>query len=1781
MGLVLGLIAPSEAQAQALLINEFMASNAKTLADEDGDFSDWIELYNPGPAAVDLDGWFLTDDASVLTKWRLPSQVLDSGKYLVIFASGKNRAESGRPLHTSFSLSSAGEYLGLVAPDGATVVDEFAPEFPPQYKDISYGQAGDIPHYFTTATPGAANSGGVIAFAASPKFSHERGFYDQPFDLTMTTATTNAVIRYTTNGLPPTATVGSVYSGAIQINGTTTIRAAAFKDSYRPSNVETHTYIFVGDVIYQATNGVAPPGWPASWGGNAVDYGMDPDVVNSPRYRGTIKNDLKTIPSYSVVMDLKDLFNPTTGIYANARNDGIAWERPTSIELIYPNGQKGFQINGGIRIRGGFSRDGSNPKHAFRFFFRDDYGASELKYPVFGPAGAKSFDNYDLRTFQNYSWSFQGDSRGVFLRDQFSRDTQLAMGQPAERGDFYHLYINGEYWGLYNTAERPEASYGAAYFGGNKDDYDVIKVNADAGYTIGATDGDMGAWTRLWNMAKAGFQSDAAYQKVQGNNPDGTPNPAYENLLDIDNLIDYMLVILYGGNLDAPISNFLGNTSPNNFFAIRNRKGGAGFRFFAHDAEHTLLDVNQDRNGPWPAGGTLDKSNPQWFWQQLQANAEFRLRVADHIHQHFFNEGALTPESAKARFLTRKAEIDRAVVGESARWGDAKRAQPFTRDVEWIAAINNIVTNYFPRRTAITLNQLKTHSLYPAVAAPEFNQHGGNYPAGFQVSLAAPAGTIYYTLDGTDPRLFGGGVSPSALIYAAPFALNGNVTIKARVNSAAGWSALNVARFIRIQTFTELRITEIMYHPAPAPPVPADELEFIELKNVGSVQLDLSGVELTNGISYVFADGTMLDPGKFVVLASNPAAVEQVYPGLQVHGAYHGKLSNGGDTLLLRHADGQPIASLTYSDQPPWPSAADGVGFSIVPTDPSAPGDPNNPANWRASSRAGGSPGADDPEVPITPVVINEVLTHPLLPATDAIELYNPSDAAADIGNWFLTDDRSVPRKFRVPAGTRIPAQGYVVFTGGDFNPAPGQPGSFSLSSAGEEVYLYSGDAAGDLTGYSYGFKFGGAPLDVSFGRYVTSDGLEHYPLQSQNTLGAANSGPRVGPVVLDEIHYQPRPGDDEFIELKNLTDAPVPLFDPLQPEHVWKISGIGYEFPPNVTIPAHGLLLVVGSDPNSFRARNSVDADVQVLGPYPGTLQDRGESLRLEQPQAPLIATNGEAVIPFVVVDEVDYSNAAPWPEAAAGLGPSLERINSSAYGNDPANWRASPGPPSPGIDNLGNRRPSVNAGADQSIVATRFPASASLAALADDDGLPVVPGALAFRWTLVSGPGPVEFANDARLQTAVSLPMVGTYLLRFTASDGFLQATGEVRVVVQRPASEATLVAKGAVWKYFDKGTDPGLDWFKPGFNDQAWASGKAQLGYGDGDEATIVSYGPDINSKYTTTYFRRSFPVANVNGVTALLIHLLRDDGAIVYLNGREVFRSNMPAGAVSFSTFASTTVSGADETTNFFDQTVDPKLLVEGTNTLAVEIHQSNLTSTDISFDLELSGTAQAVNQAPIVSAGTNLTVAWPSSALLSGSVTDDGLPDPPGKPNLLWSALSGPGTVTFANRQLARTTAAFDRAGEYVLQLAATDGALTGSALVTVTVTGGETLAAWKGRFFTAGELTDPSISGDAADPDGDGAANLSEYVSGTDPRDARSCLRIESLQPARGPAGTVIRFPGVAGRSYTLQYRDLLQSGSWQKLQDLPAPATNGAMEAQDTSAGGASRFYRIVTPRQ
>ncbi len=1559
-------VAVSSGRAQPF-ISEFMAANSSSLADVDGEFSDWIEIQNPSATAVSLNGWYLTDNAANPTRWRIPNVSIPARGFRIIFASGKDRTNAAAQLHANFSLSANGEYLALVQPDGVTVASAYSPEYPAQTDDVSYGLVQGTNYFFNPSTPGASNVVGFLAKVAAPEFSVGRGLKFAPFTVALSSDTPNAIIRYTTNGSVPLATSGSIYGGPIAVNGTMTIRAAAFRTGYQASDSVTTTYLFPADIVNQSPTGAAPgPGWPAprTFGGQVYDYGMDPAITGGATYGSLVTNALQAIPSVSVVMELGDLFNPSTGIYANPSGDERTWERPASAELIHPDGKPGFQINCGIRIRGGFSRSTDNPKHSFRLFFRGDYGPSKLDYQFF-EGGATEYDKIDFRTMQNYSWAFQGDGQMICVRDIFSRRTQWEMGRPATRGDqFFHLYLNGVYWGMFNFQERADASYGEMYFGADAEEFDAVKVDPDLGYQVEPTDGNLNAWRRLWQAATNGFTSNAAYFRVQGRNADGTPNPAFENLLDVPGLIDYMLIVLYGGNLDSPISAFLGNTSPNNWFGIRHTNGlSGGFKFFIHDAEHTLLNVNEDRTGPYPAGdpgqgSNFSKSNPQYLWQRLQANPEFRLLVADHVQRHFFNNGVLSVAAARARMNSLSNQLDLPIIAESARWGDSKVANPYTQ-ATWRNAFRNVVNGFIGGRSGVVVNQLRTDGLFPAnIVAPTFSQRGGIVAPGFALTLTGGTGTIYYTTDGSDPRLVGGSISASAKAYTGPVTIDRNQLVRARLVNGALWSPIDEALFLVDRPLDGLLISEIMYHPAPDGAVDGDEFEFIELKNVSAQTLDLGGVRLTNAVEFAFPLGTELAPGEFIVLATDPARVASRYPGLSVFGAFSGRLNNSGETLQILRADGSLYGGVAYGTQAPWPTSTDGTGFSLVPRNPAATTNSSAASDWRASSAIGGSPGADDPAAGIAPILITEVLTHTDPPLLDSIELFNPTGTNVDIGGWFLTDNLGRPTKFRIPDNTVIQAGGYLVFDEEDFDRPLNSTNRFTLNSHGEEVYLLSANPVGQLTGYADGFVFPAAANGVSFGRSTNSEGRLLYLPEISLTLGGANSGPRHGPVIINEIRYAPEEGEAEFVELKNLAAFEVPLYDAEAPTNTWQINGLGFSFPQGVVLPPGGIVLVVGSDSAAFRARYSVPAQVGVYGPFPGGLQDGGEMVQVLRPDKPDLADDGSGalIVPYLLVDQVRYDQTAPWPDTVAGTLASIEKIAPATLGDEPLNWRASPGAPSPGYDNFVNRPPIVSVSPDQTLVVAGFPVNVPLTGSVLDDGAPNPPAAVTAYWRVAEGPAPVAFADASALSTIATIQWPGQYRLELVATDGALTNVGSTVVTVSRQSGAATLVAARSTWRYSDTRGDLGAAWRQPGYNDSAWSSGPAPLGGGDFHIATPLNLGPEGN-RTITHYFRRQFSIGTKADVSSLLLRLMRDDGGVVYLNGVEVFRSNLAEGAVGFST-PSVYVVAEPEETQFFETPVNPALLVDGTNTLAVEIHQNNGSSSDLTFDLELLGDVQA-------------------------------------------------------------------------------------------------------------------------------------------------------------------------------------------------------------------------------
>ncbi len=883
----------------------------------------------------------------------------------------------------------------------------------------------------------------------------------------------------------------------------------------------------------------------------------------------------------------------------------------------------------------------------------------------------------------------------MFLHDAFRHTGNIGV-----RGRFVHLYLNGLYWGLYEAIERPDHSFAAEHLGGDKEDYDLIKGTLwDVSRNGSLKEGSKTAWNTMFNNwfdASGGTNISGRVSTISD-----TDLAQIEQYLDVDQFIDYMITLWTYNRQDFPRKNWYA-------FGKRNPVGGAPlipFTFHTWDSE-AAVGQGVDEASRWPdsretadrwnnMANTSNDTGPVRIYRRLISNASFRQRWGDRAQELMLNDGPLNPANSVARYAARAAEIDLAVIAESARWGDSSfewndregdpQGAPYfmSRDAEWLAERDRILEQYLPVRTGFAIELMQEYDLFPTIDAPVFSQHGGEYDPGFQLAMINPnaAGMIWYTLDGTDPR-----TSPSKTFYMTPITLPGAVYVRACVQVVTSYSAVNVAGFMPTGGPT-LAVSEIMYHPA-APPAASqyltEDFEYIEILNTGDDSVDMQAITVVDGVQFDFADSLIpvMAPGQYVVLVKNLAAFGERY-GLDVTpaGVFIGSLNNDGETLALAAA-GMEFRSIAYNDADNWPGRPDGRGASLERIDFVV--DPSDDDAWASSSEYNGNPGVAGAGQTID-ILVNEVLTHTDLDPTDSIELYNASDAAVDIGGWYLSDTWNEYKKFRIPSPMVLTPGEYVVFDEYDFNAsgvggAPFDPADFALSGAhGDDVWLMETDGSDNLVRFADHVEFGGALNGESFGRWLNGVG-ELYPMISV-TLGDANSGPRLGDVLISEVMYNPggpELDDLEFVEVFNSTGSTVDLTD-------WRLrKGVDYDFDPGVLLPADGRFVVLSFNPvkpenasrvAAFQTAYGIDGSVDLLGGWSGRLDNDGERVQLQQPDAPPMEE--PYFTPHVIADEVVYDSLAPWPTSPNGLGASLTRLG-SGWGNDPASWAAAA--PTPG---------------------------------------------------------------------------------------------------------------------------------------------------------------------------------------------------------------------------------------------------------------------------------------------------------------------------------------------------------------------------------------------------------------------------------------------------------------------------------------------------------------------
>ena len=1505
---------PGSAQVQGVEISEFMAKNESTLATAEGLYEDWIEIHNSSGAAVDLAGYYLTDNPSDLRKWQFPSTaatspLADDG-YLVVFADDSVDAVVGNELHASFKLGSGGEYLALVEPDGETVAYQYNPEYPGQSADISYGvdAASGMHAYFAAPSPGSANG---QAIADAVKFSADSGTFTVPFTLLLSVDSPTAEIRFTLDGTIPDANA-FLYVAGIPVSTTARVRARAFESGLVDGPVVSETFHHLDT--------------------GAAAFSSDlPLVVVDNFGAGEIPDPLTPTRQSSQVM----FFEPLDGVTRLTNKPSIA-------------------SRAGIRRRGESSlRNTANkPNLSLETWGETDEEARTIK-----PFGFPAESDWILFA----PWSFDR----ALMRNAFMYELSNAAGRYAVRTRFVEVFLNhdggslssSDYYGVYvfmekikqgpgrvDVAELPDSVTSEPDISGGYV-WKLDKPDPDDQFIIaaGKSTNGINVLSSVYPKIMPPAQSNWLVTAI--NDIDAAvPSGNYESLIDVESFADHFVLNMFAQNADGLwVSTF--------YHKDRNGLVQMGPIW---DFDRSMGCDNDDRpSNPqiwaWP-GNTIAYFrgvNSLW-WKKLALNdAEFWMVMLDRWQR--MRQGPLSDAANAERIERYRTELSTAALRNFDRWTQHIPSSEWTDKVD---AFHNHV---------LARGQWVDDQF---IDPPAFSQPGGLVPAGYALSLTGPEAK-YFTLDGSDPRAVGG--APAGTAYSSPVTLAANTLVKARAWDGTSfgdaptdwpWSALSEALFIVEPA--PLAITEIMYHPRPPSGAAesgftASDFEFIEVQNTSASVCSLVGVQLLEGVQFDFTYGnaSTLGAGAHGVVVRNLEAFKARYTNsasLNILGIYSGRLSDSTENIRLGYdlPNLPALASFDYEDD--WYPSTDGEGFSLVLIDPrSDPAAWDSKQAWRHSAGVDGSPGTADPAPAHPPgsVVINEVLSHQDTDNPgDWIELHNTTGSAIDVGGWFLSDSRGQLRKYAIPSGTVIPPNGYAVFTEHDhFGSA------FALSEHGDSVYLSSGNG-GELSepAYRASQSFGGQDRDVTFGRHLRTDGVADFASLLVPTMGSANSGPKVGPIVIEEIMYNPPNGGHEYIRIRNTSGQAVPLYDAANPSNVWKVAGIDFEFPAGVQLaPDHYLLLVRDTiTPSVFRQAYGIPPSVLIFS-YAGALDNDADTILLKKPGAPEVATG---YVPRIVVEQVKYNDSSPWPPDANGLGKALGRVNHAAYGNDSSNWQA------------------------------------------------VVPsyGPVMYELIVHSGSGDGEYAPGTLV--AIEADPAGT-------NQAFEQWIGNVAAVadvgasstsLQMPARDTTLTAlytagpltfidADDVWKYHDLGQDLGTAWQAADYNDAAWASGAAQLGYGDGDETTVVGYGGVNTNKHVTTYFRKGFAVDEVAALTTVTLRLLRDDGAVVYVNGVEVARDGLPTGAIDYQTLANITVGGAAEDT-FYEFALPVSVLDPGPNVIAVEIHQRARNSSDISFALQLQG-VQSGNTAVLDGDADGMQDAWETNHFGS---TEAGIPN---------------------------------------------------------------------------------------------------------------------------------------------------------------------------------------------
>lgn len=869
-------------------------------------------------------------------------------------------------------------------------------------------------------------------------FSQERGYFKGQFQLSLIANKPNAVIRYTTDHTLPTATNGATYSGPLLINGSTILRVYASL-SGENSKVKTKSFFFLNEIKNESY---------------LQDY-----IMNNPTYASQFDGAMESIPTVSIInLDSLDDDDP----------------KQVSFEYFFKKEQSSDQENCGGKLYGNASVNTAKQNH--RFFFRSEFGSKKFKEDIFetidnGMAATNDFDHIELRGDAQESFLVNFSNTHTYIGPRFCDNTMLAMGNRSSQGRFVHFFKNGIYMGQYHMRERMNDNFMVEYFGGVQTDYESIDCagsgNLGGIWTPGTPYDGSGA---LWNTVVAAVNNYSNWK----------------NYINESSLYDFMLLWMWGNHENE--AKIVGNHNGETEFMHRNNDGDGVFTLYDAD----IGAVNLDRTDPNGTGSHNAAGHHDMFKTLYNSgNIDFRLDFADRAACHCFNNGALTSSQVDNRIDLLKNEMSSSIVPETARWGNP--TDNYIPEDVW-SQLDQVQQNFTPTRTTNLIQLLKNRGLYPSDnEAVDFGQIAGVFPSGFQLVLNNSNNTqTYYTLDGTDPRNSGGGLSGSAILYTGPFTLPDGVheVIARNRNTAYGtgninrWSAMCKQSFFVGQDYDDLVINELHYNPNDSiyfnstinaiDTIEGKDFEFIEIVNAGTKDINLRGLILKGAVQYEWLTDEIIPPGDFVVLANDLIAFDQKYK-CQAHGEYKGNFSNSSEDIFLLDPKNNLLDWVSYSDNNPWPSLADKGLFSLALLDPSL--DNSKAENWAVQPTLTTVKAANNFSLdhPICGLVINEIHYHPLDSINPAlgllinddffefIELKNETSQVIDISKAFFS--RGINYTFPdntilLPGEIIVLCSDYTWFQARYGFPAYGEY-TGKLDNGGETIWL--NDAAGNL----------------------------------------------------------------------------------------------------------------------------------------------------------------------------------------------------------------------------------------------------------------------------------------------------------------------------------------------------------------------------------------------------------------------------------------------------------------------------------------------------------------------------------------------------------------------------------------------------------------------------------------------------------------------------------------------------------------------------------------------